>query len=288
MGGGSYSSSTRSLRSESLGYTTKSADEIFDQRKINNAMDPHGVSIRESRDSAEHPASLATIIGLDVTGSMGSVPHFLVKQGLPDIMDRLIKEGIPDPQVLFLGLGDHTCDRSPLQVAQFESSDELLDKWLTSVWLEGGGGANLGESYLLAWYFAAYHTAIDCFEKRNQKGFLFTIGDEPTLKDISSKHLHRLMGPGQYEDFTSAKLLEEASKKYHVFHIHIKSTRAGSISETISGWKQLLQDGLIVANKQEDVADIISSTILKFSKTEKTETEDKQEAIKKPDQEIIL
>ena len=69
-------------------------------------------------------------------------------------MDKIIQSGIKDPQVLFLAIGDHECDTSPLQVGQFESSDELLEHWLTHVWLEGGGGGNRGESYALAWHFA--------------------------------------------------------------------------------------------------------------------------------------
>ena len=33
---------------------------------------------------------IAIVIALDVTGSMGSIPHFLVKEGLPNIMKRII------------------------------------------------------------------------------------------------------------------------------------------------------------------------------------------------------
>jgi hypothetical protein len=261
MGGGTYCSATREVRSESLGYATKSAQEIFVSRSINSAMNPFGVVKRESRDSTEHPNSLAIVLGLDVTGSMGSVPHFLVKEGLPHMMDSIIKKGIPDPQLLFMGIGDHECDHAPLQVGQFESSDELLDKWLTDLWLEGHGGGNDGESYMLAWYFASQHTAIDCLEKRKQKGFLFTIGDEPVLSEVPSNFLKRLMGEGQYEDYPSTKLLAMAMEKYNVFHIHIKETGSGSRQKVVDGWKQLLQDNLLVADRKDYVARIIADTV---------------------------
>lgn len=279
MGSGSYSSSSRDLRATSEGYYTKSADEIFQQKTINSSMNPNGVVIRESRDSEEHPLSLAIVLALDVTGSMGSVPHFLVKKGLPNIMESVIKSGIKDPQLLFLGIGDHECDTFPLQVGQFESSDELLDKWLTDIYLEGGGGGNYGESYLLAWYFAGKHTSIDCLEKRKQKGFLFTIGDEPVLKSIPKLALKGIMGEGQYEDMDSSTLLDKAREKYNVFHIHIKQTGSGSRQEVIDGWKQLLGNNLIVAERQENVSEIIAETIRKNTVVNETETSTTEEDI---------
>lgn len=261
MGGGFYSTNLAAERSVSKGYATKSTREIFSRKSINNAMNPYGIKVRESRDSEEHPESLSIILGLDVTGSMGTVPHELVKSGLPKIMGGIIEEGLKDPQLLFLGIGDHECDDAPLQVGQFESSDELLDKWLTDVYLEGGGGGNMGESYLLAWYFAARHTEIDCFEKRGKKGFLFTIGDEPTLPNISKKELEDLMGPGEYMDYTSDELLKLASEKYHVYHLHILETYSGSRERVKDGWKQLMGDNCIFIQGNEQVADVIKDVV---------------------------
>ena len=292
MGGGYYSLEKRSFRARTLGYTTKATHEIFQRRSINNAMNPHGIVIRESRDSDEHPNSLSIILGLDVTGSMGTIPHFLVKDGLPTLMGKIIQGGIVDPQILFLAIGDHECDDAPLQVAQFESSDELLDKWLTDVYLEGGGGGNYGESYLLAWYFAGYHTSIDCYEKRGQKGFLFTIGDEPTLKEIPKHYLKAIMGDGQYSNISASALLEKASEKYHCFHLHIKETNAGSRQETINGWKQLMSDNLIVVENKNDVAKIIANKILEIHGTTSTILEEnsmtKQDVITNDDNKIDI
>jgi len=270
---GNYDSSVREAKVMSfLGpdYKSKSKEELFTQRNINNAMNPYGVKIRESRDSAEHPNSLAIILALDETGSMGSVPHHLVKEGFPDIMGNIIQKGEKDPQVLFLGIGDHECDEAPLQVSQFESSDELLDKWLIDLYLEGGGGSNYGESYLLAWYFAAYHTSIDCWEKRSRKGFLFTIGDEPSLKSVPASFLKKTMGDGQYEDFSADYLLNRAREKYNVYHVHVKETGSGSRQQVMDDWKQLIQDHLIIAEKHTDIPGLISNTINSF-KVEKPE-----------------
>ena len=265
MGGGTYSYSARSMSNRSILYNTGSEQEIFKGKTINSSMNPDGISIRESRDSKEHPNSLAIVLALDVTGSMGSIPLHLVKEGLPNLMDSLIKLGIKDPQILFLGIGDHECDSFPLQVGQFESSDELLDKWLTDLYLEGGGGGNEGESYLLAWYLSAYHTSIDCFEKRKQKGFLFTIGDEPPLKNISQSALANIMGKGQYENSNALTLLDKAKEKYNVYHILIKQGSAGSRIETYNSWKQLLGDNLIIAEDHREVSKLMTEIIKKGS-----------------------
>ena len=262
MGFGSYSLDERLTRSIKMGYGTKAASEIF-SRSMSNAMNPDGVMLRESRDSSEHPNTISIILALDVTGSMGSIPHFLVKDGLPHIMSNIIQRGIKDPQLLFLAVGDHECDRNPLQVGQFESSDDLLDKWLTEVYIEGGGGGNAGESYLLAWYFAGFHTALDSFEKRKQKGFLFTIGDEPTLREIPAKALENIMGLGQQQNYPASVLLDKARERYHVYHLHICETSAGSQKSTQDGWKQLVGDNLIMVEKHSDIAKIIPEIVSK-------------------------
>lgn len=150
MGGGTYTHEAYEKIRVTRDYANKSREEIFKSRKLDPEMDPRNIQLRESRDSDEHPESVSIIVALDVTGSMGFVPEDLVKNTLPDLMGTLMKAGIKHPQILFLGIGDHVYDNAPLQVGQFESSAELLDRWLTKVYLEQGGGGNSGESYHLA------------------------------------------------------------------------------------------------------------------------------------------
>jgi len=254
MGSGTYCFTTRAVREETLGYKSKSAEQIFTARRLDNSMDPRGVTVRESRDSAEHPNSLAIVLALDVTGSMGKIPHALVRDGLPKIMGGMLQRGVDDPQVLFLGVGDHECDRSPLQISQFESSDELLDKWLTALYLEGGGGGNDGESYMLAWHVAAKMTDIDCFNKRGVKGFLFTIGDEPVLRKFPAESQTRILGPSQGSTVTSAELLAMAREHYDVYHLHVRQGSNGERQDVISDWRDLIgADNLIVVDNHLDV-----------------------------------
>ncbi len=290
MGGSTYSSSDRMTRSRKMGFHTKSKEQIFKQTQINNAMNPHGIVLREARDSEESPRSLGVIIGLDVTGSMGNVPHHLVKEGLPHLMETLIQAGVENPHILFLGIGDHECDSAPLQVGQFEQNDELLDKWLTDVYLEGGGGPNYGESYLLAWYFGAYHTALDCLEKRNQKGFIFTIGDEPTLDSLPKDAVKEIMGNAQ-TGYTAEELFAKAREMYNVYHVHISETGSGSRPDRVAGWEKLIgSKNVLVAARHTDVPKIIAEAILggaedmsqqgnSSASTVEEESEDKKEEI---------
>lgn len=265
MGCGIYSSTAREMRAVENGYYSKSSREIFTERSLNSEMSPYGLDVRESRDSAEHPDSFPIIIALDVTGSMGSIPTYLVKKGLPAIMDKIINAGIKDPQVLFLGIGDHECDSTPLQVGQFESSDDLLDHWLTKVYIEGGGGGNDGESYLLAWDIAAKHTSTDAWDKRKKKGLCVTIGDEKTLKSVPLSDMRKLYGPehaGQAAADADT-LFETASEKWECFHINLTSTYSGKRDSVQSFWKQLCGDHCVIVDDKEKVADVIADLAIK-------------------------
>jgi hypothetical protein len=94
-------------------------------REVHPALDPLGVRARESRDSAEHPESLAIAVLFDVTGSMGGVPRALQAR-LPQLLGLLLRKGYArHPQIMFGAIGDATCDRAPLQVGQFESDNRM-------------------------------------------------------------------------------------------------------------------------------------------------------------------
>jgi hypothetical protein len=238
-------------------------DELFTQqnkRKIHESMTPFGVSIRESRDSETHKNTVPIILSLDVTGSMGKIPMELIKEGLPKLMTKLIGNGIEDASLLFVAVGDHEHDHYPFQIGQFESGDEELDTWLTRTYIEGGGGGNAGESYMLAWYFAAFHTSIDSLEKRGKKGYLFTVGDEPCLRTLPKNVIKEIFGDDVEKSYSDAELLEEAQKSYNVFHLHIIH---GSRSEKALGyWKELMGDNCIEVRDYTTISSVISDTII--------------------------
>lgn len=273
MGGGRFTHEAYRKIKKSKSYDTKSRSQIFTARSIDPEMDPSKVILRESRDSEEHPESLSIIVGLDITGSMGMIPENIVKDTLPDLVGTIIQAGIQSPQVLFMGLGDFVYDNAPLQVGQFESSAELLDRWLTKVYLEGGGGGNNGEAYNLAYLFAARHTSIDCWEKRKQKGFLFTMGDEPCLENIPAKVITKLTSAAQASTLTTAEILKEAQKMYHVYHIHIEHNSAAKTDRRKAGWRELLGQRFITISDYTQVAKTIARIVIGDVNVRKDATE---------------
>jgi hypothetical protein len=265
MGHAVYSTTLRSSRAISAGYYDKPRDEVFTQsreRKAHKEMLPLGIKFRESCDSAEHPNTVPIQLYLDVTGSMGHIPHEMIKDGLPTLVGTLTQNGVPDVALMFGAIGDHECDRAPLQVGQFESGDKELDMWLTRTWLEGNGGGNAGESYLLAWYFAGNHVRTDAFDKRKKKGFVFTVGDEPCLPTLPHSAVKELMGDtavGQGNN-TREQLLKKAQEQNHVYHIHVE--HGGGRRNT--GWHELLGQNLIVISDHTLVPKTISDIVLSF------------------------
>ena len=261
MGGGSYNYLKSVSRSSS--YKEMSREETFRNRSIDPLMDIKNKPFRESRDGEDHPDSYPIILALDVTGSMGHIPEDLIKGVFPEIMKKIIDSGIPHPQVCFLGIGDHECDNAPLQVGEFETSDELMEKWLTKTYIESGGGGNSGESYLLAWYFASRHTSCDAFEKRGKKGTLITIGDEPTLKSIPVKSVMRIFGETPETEVTASQLLEEARKTWDIYHINVTDW-SGRMTRTKESWESYLGENLVEtqSSKGEDIVDIIPGLVI--------------------------
>lgn len=232
--------------------------------KVNALLDPNGVALRESRDSDEHPTSLAIAVLFDVTGSMRHVPREMQKR-LAELFGLLLRKGyVEHPQILMGAIGDATCDRAPLQVGQFES-DNRIDTNLEAILLEGGGGGSTQESYELAMYFMARHTAIDCFEKRGHRGYLFIIGDEQPYPSVKYKEVEKVIGPELEEAIPTGVILKELQEKYDVYLIRPggASYRPGSSSgdSIVKAWQDLLGQNVIDLPDPDCVCETIALTI---------------------------
>jgi len=212
--------------------------EPMDKWAVHPQLNPKGAN-RESRDSITHPESLAIAVIFDVTGSMQNVPRLLQK-GLSRLMGLLLQgRWAEHPHILFGANGDAFEDRVPLQIGQFES-DIAMDADLGRFLLEGGGGGNGGESYDLAIYMASRHFSIDCFEKRNEKGYLFIIGDEMPFPYVSAEKVQNIIGDNIAENIAIKQIIQEARERYHIFMIRPTNTSWGLNSGVQDKWVSLL------------------------------------------------
>lgn len=262
MGSGHYSSQTYNAVTSARNYASKSANQIFSD-SLADTMNPAKLKnqIRECRDSIDHPYSLPVMVFVDVTGSMGSIPHHLIQEKFPSMMETLITYGVSDAQICFGAIGDHISDSVPLQIGQFEQDTTKLIDGLADIYIEGCGGGQAMESYPLAWYIAGFHTSIDCYEKRGIKGFLFTIGDESFHPDYSSSFIKQMMGMQEAPmNYSAEQLYNAASEKYHIFHIHVQdgSYNAKDIG---SSWKKLMGERFLVLEDSSNIAELIGTTV---------------------------
>ena len=240
--------------------------QVFKQTTIKSIFDPKGVMLRESRDSEVNPNSNAIILGLDVTGSMGIVAEKIATEGLGKLVDGILtRKPVDDPHVMVMAIGDAFCDLAPLQVSQFEADIRIAEQ-LKELWLEGGGGGNAFESYDIPWYFAGKRTAIDCFEKRGKKGYLFTIGDEPPPpQGLTSQQINSIFNGGEEKSYSSEEMLELAQEKYNVFHIICEQGSHCSYNQsrdnTIAKWRNLLGKKAILLSDYDYISEVIISVM---------------------------
>jgi hypothetical protein len=230
------------------------------QSGTHQKMNPRGVIVRESRDSEAHPESHAVAVLFDVTGSMQSVPRVL-QANLPRLMNLLIRKGyLEHPQIMVGAIGDATCDNAPLQIGQFESGIEIEED-LGKLYLEGGGGGHITESYELAMYFMAWHTAIDCYEKRGKKGYLFIIGDEAPYPVVKRKEIQSVIGDGIQDDIPLPDVIAKLQQRYDVYYIIPKMTHHWGNEDIRRRWVDLLGQNVLKLEDPAGICELIASVI---------------------------
>lgn len=270
MGGGTwsgavYASTTRSKidSGTTFGYdrTAKAsgvyaAHESLDPKKLNAA----GLNVRESFDSVEHPLSTPIVVAFDSTGSMGSVPH-VAQEKLKTLFNLLVdKNYATDPQVMVATYGDCTCDRAPLQVAQFES-DNRVDDNLDNMFLEGGGGGNGGETSNLLMYYLATHTDMDSFNKRGKKGYLFVIADEVQV-DIDARRVKQFIGDDQPLIELDFHTVAEAVAEKFIVRILLIDNSAARYQGSMKFYSDLFgPDSIVIIEDPNTISETIGAIV---------------------------
>lgn len=181
-------------------------------------------TIREARDSENHPNSTPIVIGFDETGSMGENPELLQKN-LKELFGMLQrKDYVEDPQIAMAAYGDAYCDSVPIQMGQFESGNEIDDE-LDNIYIEGMGGGNGGETSTLLVKYVADNTETDAWDKRHKKGYLFLVGDERALPLRASQTKTFLSDP-QPTNETAEDVFKRVQERWNVYMLLIDNWSA--------------------------------------------------------------
>ena len=271
MGNARWSNDDYADYAKSTNYRSAPREQVFSHR-VNEKLDPRnvkvgkgdrvGLQLRESVISESNPDPTPIILGLDVTGSMGTVAEQIAKDELPKLMTKIHETGVvSDPHVMFMGIDDVFAQgHGALQVSYFEPDLRIVEQ-LRQMWLVGNGGGNGSESYDLAWYFAGRYVHSDSYEKSGKLGFLFTFGDEPApFQTVSKAQLETIFGPGEYESTTPAASLAAAKKKFQVFHIVVERGYAADRGMRES-WTNLLGNNVIFLRDVKNLTEVTLATM---------------------------
>lgn len=245
-----------------------SINEKLDPKKLNKA----GKQTRESFDSDVHPLSVPVAILFDNTGSMSTVPRVFVEK-LGKLMSILVKKGyLAHPHVLFGAINDATCSQYPLQVGQYEGGNEM-DEALTSIYLEGGGGGHITESYELGVYFLARFSDLDSVKKRGKKGYCFIMGDELPYPAVDRHQVEKFIGGPPLESnvrfsmrdprksSAHGDILAELEEKFDVFWIMPGGTNHWDDPSVNDVLAKIFGQHFLKLPDARDVCELIATTI---------------------------
>lgn len=228
-----------------------------------SGMNPLSIRVRESVSSADCPDPTTLFIGVDVTGSNTRISKQLLdprsEGSLASLYGFLEDEHISGPQIAIAAIGDSKTDLCPLQVPQFEASAKFADD-VAKLYQEAGGGGNGGESYHLAWYFAATKIRLGSMEEKGKKGVIVTVGDEFVHPTLTQKEIRRVIdsnyaGP----DLSNEELLAMVKANWEVCHVFINTSQYSGAYQQFVGL--LGADHVKVVNTFGQIASAIADLV---------------------------
>jgi hypothetical protein len=138
-----------------------------------------------------------------------------------------------------------------------------LDTWLKRLWLEGGGGNTIEESYeMMAWFYA-----YRCDLTKAKRKILIITGDEDLYKKLPAKRLKELFGGrGVGETMRTETVFRDLLDRFdgHVYLIHRDYGGAGSGDDTriVRSWRRLLgKDRVLRLGTDKAVGDVMLGII---------------------------
>jgi hypothetical protein len=208
-------------------YLNRSAPDL-------DLVDPRG---RKIRSQSTNPL----VVAVDVTGSMAHWPAEIFDR-LP-LLYQTLSQYRPDVEISFAAIGDATCDRFPLQVADFGAGADL-DPRLGALYGEGGGGGGAKESYELFAHFVAERCEVPNASKAD-KPFLILYGDEGFYPEVAPAQIRHYLGVGAE---VAPKSLAVWKKLLETWEVYLfRKTYGGSEeSKILAQWGEALGEQRII------------------------------------------
>lgn len=235
--------------------------QAYEATRLDESLSPKNI-IRECCDSNEHPNTIPVILALDVTGSMGATALEVSKKLNPTMLE--IYKRVKDAEIMVMAIGDLSYDSSPIQISQFESDIRIAEN-LDKIFFENGGGGNSYESYTAAWYMGLKHCKLDCWN-RGKKGLIITMGDELLNPYLPAKNLNKIVGDTTQVDVETKDLFKEASKKFDIYHICVKSRSYPEQDEERKSFAEVLGEQNAMISSVDDISGKIVSIVEDFAK----------------------
>ena len=234
-----YSSSTSGWNSKSADPHTSAGYSSFADKSFSSSLQP---GLRADK-KLKATKKLSIIFALDVTGS--NTDHSkIVFDKMPmfwgQCEQKVMGGKSDDFELCYIGFGDAKTDNAPLQVTSFEQGIKCDDA-LSSLYLEGCGGGNDGESSELVGLYALNNIEIS----PDTTPILFIMTDEkthgPALKSEAA-----MQGMDISEDIKDVWTPLRKKFKNNVFCLLGKYSGVNFDDSTTEHWKKLLGDNNVV------------------------------------------
>ena len=257
--------------SDDAGVTRRSArDYAKEDKREYSSPSTKGIAAPIGKKiSTESP--LASILVVDVTGSMASWPK-LIFEKIPTLYNECnvafqgldpddLKAGKDVEDVLdisVIAIGDAYVDRHPLQVVDFSKGTELVNG-VNKIYPEGGGGAFGCESYELVAYYLLNHCETPNIPKGAKPTLIFAC-DEDFYKKIKKTHVKDYIGDSLTSNLDSDTVMKELSHKFDTYVLRPEPEGTNDVYKRAQKhWESIL--GKQRVKKMDDPTRLVDCTI---------------------------
>ncbi|MBI5065474.1 hypothetical protein HZA97_04495 [Candidatus Woesearchaeota archaeon] len=221
------------------GFDYNSARAAYDPSAGRGYSSSSGSSSKSKKAVDSVPAKLKTdspspvIVAVDVTGSMKEWPEVIFEK-LP-LVDLGLKEYLDNPEISFMAIGDANSDQYGLQVQDFTKGTDLVSK-LNKLYIEGGGGGQVQESYELPAVYATHNIEMP----NAAKPIFIFIGDEGLYPRVDAGQAEKWAHVTLEKELTTKQAFFDLQKKFSVYCIRKLYNATGS--DRMSALDQQLHD----------------------------------------------